>query len=294
MKPQLLILLCACSAVTVWGGEPERHDLGNGASLEIRDGKVHVDAKGGAGSFSQSTSSRTDSSGTTVTKIVIERNGQRTTREVRITPEGKVSITDPGESSDPAQPSAETPAGGWMGVHTIPLSEALRSQLNLREGEGIVVEYIAPGGPADSAGISANDILLTLNGATITRVEAFRESLRKTTPGQKVMISHLQRGQRKNAIVTLGDRPPEAPPGNSVTHEADRLLKEMQAGNGTHRRTIVVDENGHTKIIEGDAAAVDPFELLLQNPNVPSEIKNLLRRTQESMKQQQVLAPQSK
>ena len=294
MKPHLLIPLCAFYAATAWGGGAERHDLGNGASLEIRDGKVHVDTKGVAGSISQSTSSHTDSSGNTVTKVVIERNGQRTTREVRLSPDGKVTITDPGDSAEPPSPIAPAPTGGWMGVHTIPLSAALRSQLNLREGEGIVVEFIASGGPAASAGISANDILLTLDGASITSVEAFRESLKKTTPGQKVVISHMQRGQTKKSTVTLGDRLPEAPPGDLVKSEADRLLKEMQARHGTHRRTIVVDENGHTKIIEGDAGSDDPFDLLLRNPNVPAEIKAQLRRTQEAMKQEQSPGPKSK
>ena len=294
MKTYLIISACAAFTLPAWAGEPERHDLGNGASLEIRDGKVHVDAKGGAGSISQSTTSRTDSSGNTITKVVIERNGQRTTREVLITPDGKATVTDPGDESEPAEPAPATNTGGWMGVHTVPLSEVLRSQLNIAAGEGIVAEFIASGGPAATGGIAANDILLALDGTPIKSVEGFRESLRKTSPGQKVVISHMQRGQTKKSTVTLGERLPEAPPGDLVKSEADRLLKEMQARHGMHRRTIVVDENGHTKIIEGDAGSDDPFDLLLRNPNVPAEIKAQLRRTQEAMKQESSSGPKSK
>ena len=284
MKFFLQILAALFCSNQLIAGDAEKHELGNGATLEVRDGKVHVDTAGPKGSISQTANSRTDAQGNTITNVSVDKNGQRSAREVHVTPDGKVTITDP-DSSKP--PTAATPSstGGWLGVHTIPLGDALRSQLNIPDGQGIMVEFIAPGGPAAKAGIATNDILLTINGATIKDVASFRETLGKCRPNQQIIVGHLQKGQQKKSSVILGTRPPDSGPNGAVNSETDRLKQETQANTSSKRRTVVVDDQGHVKIIEGDAAAADPFELLLKDPNVPPAMKAQLRKSQASMRQ---------
>jgi membrane-associated protease RseP (regulator of RpoE activity) len=291
MKTRSLILAAALAAVLpAAAGDSQTIDLGNGTTLEIsKDGKVSVRTTAkqeGSGSTSAktSTSSRTDASGSTITSVVSERNGQRITREVTVTKDGKVTVSD-SRPDKPADAGAPPAAGGWLGVHTIPVSDVLRSQLDLPDGQGIVVEFVASGGPAATAGILANDILLKLNGQPITAVEAFREALRKLPPGASAVIECLRRGKPVTASATLGSRPADTPPGDAVTSEAERLLREMQAhGASGARRRIVIEENGNTRIVEEGDGAGDAFDLLLNDPNVPETIKEQVRKTREQFR----------
>src|SRR5579864_8282548 len=52
---------------------------------------------------------------------------------------------------------------GGMGVSLKEVDATLRSHLNLKEGQGVVVTEVVPDSPASQAGIQAKDILLKLN-----------------------------------------------------------------------------------------------------------------------------------
>lgn len=261
-------------------------DLGNGTTIEIRDGKVSLknSGQGGGGSSSVSQSSHTDYSGNTVTRVTTERNGQRASRTVTVGPDGKVSVSGDEPANDPPDrdPAEEQAGGGWLGVHTVPLVPALRAQLEIPEGQGIVIEFIAGDGPAAEAGLEENDIILTLDGKPVRSVEAFRKQLRESMPGATAVITYLRKGKEGSAIATLGERPAESPPGDAVTREAERLMREMQERQGPGRRGVVVESDGSTRVVESDDG--DAFDLLLDDPNVPETIKEQIREAREKLR----------
>src|SRR5687768_16620703 len=53
--------------------------------------------------------------------------------------------------------------GSYLGVACSPVSEVLRRQLKLPEGTGLVVDYVEPESPAQTAGIDPHDVLIRLN-----------------------------------------------------------------------------------------------------------------------------------
>lgn len=283
MKTRLLFL--SLLAAAAGAEEPRTIELNNGTSVEIRDGKVSVksgDAPGTASS-SASQSSHTDSTGTTVTRISTERNGRRAECTISITADGKVSI-DNGEDVKPQskeEPDAAVP-GGWLGVHTIPVPKALRAQLDLPENQGILVEFLAPGGPAAQAGMQENDILLTLDGSPISGVEEFRKKLVETQPGVKAIFGCLRKGRQETIAATLGKKPAESAPGKTANTEAARLERENQAGSSSGQRAVIIDENGQTRIVESNGD--DAFELLLNDPNVPESMKQQIRRSRDQLR----------
>ncbi len=297
MKTLPLSLILALSSPLLCAADSQTIDLGNGSTVEIKDGKVTVQSSSAStgpqdgqssvtSSTSSSTSSRTDSSGNTVTTVTSERDGKRVTRTVTVSRDGKVSVTEPGQP-DSAPGTEKAPAapasGGWLGVHTVPVSDALRAQIDIPEDQGVLVEFAAPGGPAATAGLAAHDIILTMDGEPVKSVEGFRGKLAQSKPGQQVKLEFLRKGKPSSATATLGQRPPDAAPGGKVNSEAGRLLREMQTQGKPGRRGIVVDGDGTTRIVESDGG--DAFDLLLNDPGVPETMKEQIRKSRELMKQ---------
>jgi membrane-associated protease RseP (regulator of RpoE activity) len=277
----LFSLLAAVAAAE----EPRTIELSNGTAVEVLDGKVSLksgDAPGN-GSSSVSQSSHTDSTGTTITRISTERNGRKAECTITISPKGEVSIDDGGTfKPEPQEKPAAEAKGGWLGVHTVPIPKALRAQLDLPENQGILLEFLAPGGPAAQAGLQENDILLTLDGTPISSVEEFRKKLSEAQPGLQAILTCLRKGQQETVSATLGKKPAESAPGKAANNEAARLEKENRGGSSSSGRAVIIDGEGQTRIVE--SSGDDAFELLLKDPNVPESMKEQIRRSRDQLR----------
>jgi hypothetical protein len=68
-----------------------------------------------------------------------------------------VQVTD-----NPSSAEAKNAASKyWLGIQCEPIGDAVRNQLELPKGQGLLVVRVMPGGPADKAEIRPNDLLLT-------------------------------------------------------------------------------------------------------------------------------------
>ena len=57
------------------------------------------------------------------------------------------------------------------------------------------VDSVAPGSPAEKAGIAAGDILLRLDGRTVADLRTYSNILRELEPGQKVSATLLRENE---------------------------------------------------------------------------------------------------
>ena len=75
-------------------------------------------------------------------------------------------------------------------------------------GGGIVVERVEPGGPADTAGIQAGDVITAVAGQDTATTDDLTNVLQTLRPGQRVPI-HVTRadGSQATLQVTLGRQP---------------------------------------------------------------------------------------
>lgn len=78
-----------------------------------------------------------------------------------------------------------------------PPAEALRTQLDLPEGHGLVVVKVDEGGAAESAGLRKSDILLEIDGKKVASIRDVRENLK----GAK-SSAVLRRGKRETLTPT--------------------------------------------------------------------------------------------
>ncbi|MDQ1704905.1 MAG: putative serine protease PepD [Frankiaceae bacterium] len=63
---------------------------------------------------------------------------------------------------------------------------------------------VTAGGPAARAGLRVGDIVVAVDGLTITSFDELIVQIRKHIPGQQLTLAYLRGGQRHSAVVTLG------------------------------------------------------------------------------------------
>jgi S1-C subfamily serine protease len=110
----------------------------------------------------------------------------------------------------------------WLGISGGTITPALAKAINLPVTEGVIVQTVEKGGPADKAGIEpgntkatiegaevslGGDIITEINGKKIAGMEELVEAINAAKPGESLELTVLRDGQTKKATVTLGDRP---------------------------------------------------------------------------------------
>jgi S1-C subfamily serine protease len=116
----------------------------------------------------------------------------------------------------------------YLGVSSQALYPQLAAKLGLDTKFGGLLAEVVPGGPADEAGLQGGDRKLRfqaaeyrVGGDTILAVDGHDvvapDDLARLTstfaPGQKVTLTILHDGERKDVVVTLGKRPVDVPKG---------------------------------------------------------------------------------
>lgn len=117
----------------------------------------------------------------------------------------------PALAAEPATPAAapaaqEQPAESYLGVAIAPVPQALRLQLGdrLPADQGVLVRQVAPGSPADRAGIRPFDILLGFGDQKLFAPEQLVKLVRSGKPGDKVSIELVRSGRVMPVEVTIG------------------------------------------------------------------------------------------
>jgi len=92
---------------------------------------------------------------------------------------------------------------GWLGVYTEDLSKPMLIALNA--DHGVLVTNVAEQSPAEKSGIEVGDVIMSLDGDTMTDGSALRWAVRDR-PDEKVVVKVLRRGKEKKLGVRLGVR----------------------------------------------------------------------------------------
>jgi len=71
---------------------------------------------------------------------------------------------------------------------------------------GVLISAVTPGGPADKAGLKANDVVVSVDGAAIKNGNDLVENISPRHPGSTVQIGYMRGGQKQTATVGIADR----------------------------------------------------------------------------------------
>jgi serine protease DegQ len=95
----------------------------------------------------------------------------------------------------------------FLGVTPQAVTPQIAERLDLGTDEGVIVQSLVPGGPADDAGIEAGDVIVGLAGQEVRSVEDFLVELREHDPGEEVAVEVVRDGERQSFDVRLSERP---------------------------------------------------------------------------------------
>jgi len=171
-----------------------------------------------------------------------------------------------------ADPPARQPARGPRRLGTIfaPVPDAVREQIDLPEGVGLLAETVEPGGAAAAAGLKRFDILTRFNDQIVCNADQLATLIKLRKPGP-VSVTILRGGRERKLQVVLpqGDpaeermplaeapeRAPGFPPGADLQRQVEDLTRRMQqqpfapgGGGGRSRTTrMSVSPQGNERI----------------------------------------------
>ncbi|MEY4722658.1 MAG: hypothetical protein RLZZ324_171 [Candidatus Parcubacteria bacterium] len=107
-----------------------------------------------------------------------------------------------------------TITAAYLGVRYVMITKDLvdKNQLSVdhgalvSRGQGAGELAIAPGSPADIAGLAENDIILQVNGKDLTSDYPLTQVVSQAAPGDKITLTVLHKGVQKKVEVTLTTR----------------------------------------------------------------------------------------
>jgi S1-C subfamily serine protease len=113
----------------------------------------------------------------------------------------------------------------YLGITGASITSELAKTLNLPVNEGVLVQEVIPGGPAEDAGIEGGDTSATIEGAevelggdiivkvdgkAIVSMDEVIDTVNGAQPGDTLKLTVRRGGGEKTLTVTLGERPAKA------------------------------------------------------------------------------------
>jgi serine protease Do len=98
---------------------------------------------------------------------------------------------------------------GWLGVQIRDLDESLANYYKVDPFSAVYVENVVPGDPADQAGIRSGDIIVSVDGQSVTSGRGLATLIAGIPVGQKSKIVLLREGQKKTVSVKIAKQSAE-------------------------------------------------------------------------------------
>jgi serine protease Do len=95
----------------------------------------------------------------------------------------------------------------YLGIGPVDVTPQLQQQYGLSRSSGVLIAQVAPGSPAEAAGLQQGDIIVKADGKDVTSSADLYAIDRDKKPGDQVQLTVDRDGQQSTVTVTLGERP---------------------------------------------------------------------------------------
>jgi len=197
----------------------------------------------------------------TIKRIVTVRDGVEKVVTETTDENGTTTRSEGDSAPEVANPE---PPGPWLGLRVKEASKVLRGQLELADDEGLVVDVLAPNGPAAKAGVVVGDLLLRFGDRPVSTPEELSVVTSDHGIGETVAAVIMRKAKRSTVEIKLEKRPDRrqsAPEGLTDGFEKSQDGAIDISVEGKHR---------------GEA-----LDAVLEDPDVPDSFKETVRRMQE-------------
>lgn len=101
---------------------------------------------------------------------------------------------------------------GYLGVVLQEITKELAEQLDISNRQGAIVFDVAPGSPAEDAGLQPGDIVRQFDGRPVTNLLTIRSRVAELALGTKVRIDFERNGRPMTATAEIAEAPPSTRP----------------------------------------------------------------------------------
>ncbi len=121
---------------------------------------------------------------------------------------------------------------GWLGVEISNLTPELAEGFGYKGTEGVLVNEVMPGTPAEKAGMKAGDIITEYDGKKVTDMQGLRRIVAMTKPETKVSLTVWREGKTEKLSVTIGNQASSALGTNWLGISVKDLTRDQAAQMG--------------------------------------------------------------
>lgn len=115
---------------------------------------------------------------------------------------------------------------GYLGIYFAgEVDKTMAKGMGLDDARGIIIGRVEEDGPAEKAGLKAEDIIISVNGKEVRNWDSFRSMIAAAQPGEKIDLEVIRDFDKEQFTVILGERPPEET-ASVPQNENDRNLEE--------------------------------------------------------------------
>lgn len=125
--------------------------------------------------------------------------------EEKVVHERVVMIDDQGKTTTLDTSTKKVPCG-YLGIGLLDLTPELRTHYGVPEDVGVLVSKVAPGSPAEKAGIKVGDILTGLDGKPVASSFDVRHRVRTAEDGAQSTVEVWRSGKVQTLTATLEKR----------------------------------------------------------------------------------------
>ena len=172
---------------------------------------------------------------------------------------------------------------GWLGVQIQSVTPLIAESLGLEEPAGVLVADVVPASPAAEAGITVGDVILAVDGNSVSGAKALTHAVAAFKPDTSVTMAVWRHGRQDSLIVKIGEKSSQTPlvteASGSPTPSKPRLGVSLAPITPHLRSQFGIPAHVHGVIVVGIENASPAAEGALKEGDVIVRIGDIVVKT---------------
>jgi len=102
--------------------------------------------------------------------------------------------------------SAASAGNVYLGITMETISNSMATALGLDEGQGVLLNEVVDGSPADDAGLRQGDVIIAIDGHQVKGISGLSKALHHFEPDDEVTITVMREGRERELNAVLGEK----------------------------------------------------------------------------------------